>query len=81
MNRSIHITLTIPVMTGVMVYELVRNHSVTGSVIATRPVFNYMIGPSPGVLINLGARFPPCMKYVDAVPPTFSFACLSDTNK
>ena len=46
-------------MCGLMAYELVRNHSITGSVIATKPTFNYMIGPSPSVLINIGARFPP----------------------
>lgn len=68
-------------MTGVLIYELIRNNALTGSVIATQPYFNYMIGPSSTVLINIGARFPPCMKYVDAVPPTFSFACISDLGK
>lgn len=68
-------------MTGIMIYELIRNHALTGSVIATKPYFNYMIGPSSSVLINIGARFPPCMKLVEAVPPTFNFACISDTNK
>lgn len=47
------------VMTGVMIYELVRNKQLTGSVIATSPRFNYMIGPSSEVLINIGARFIP----------------------
>lgn len=49
------------VMTGVMIYELVRNKQLTGSVIATSPHFNYMIGPSSEVLINVGARFIPCV--------------------
>lgn len=68
-------------MIGVMAYELVRNNALTGSVIATRPQFNYMIGPSPSVLINIGARFPPCMRNVQAVPLGFDFACISDLNK
>jgi len=46
-------------MTGMMIYELVRNKQLTGSVIATSPQFNYMIGPSSDVLINIGARFIP----------------------
>lgn len=48
-----------------MVYELVRNQRLTGSVIATSPQFNYMIGPSSEVLINIGARFIPCVLYPD----------------
>jgi hypothetical protein len=46
-------------MTCLMIYELVRNKQLTGSVIATSPQFNYMIGPSSEVLINIGARFIP----------------------
>lgn len=46
-------------MTCLMIYELVRNNQLTGSVIATSPQFNYMIGPSSEVLINIGARFIP----------------------
>ena len=42
-----------------MIFELVKNNSITGSPIATKPNFNYMIGPTPEVLINIGARFPP----------------------
>jgi hypothetical protein len=33
----------------------------TGTPIAIKPQFNFMIGPSPYVLINMGARYPPCM--------------------
>ncbi|WWC91298.1 uncharacterized protein L201_006241 [Kwoniella dendrophila CBS 6074] len=68
------------VMTSLMVYELVANYQAMGSPIATKPTFNPMIGPSSEVLINIGARFPPCMKYVEALPPTFSLACLNDTS-
>ena len=34
----------------------------TGSPIEIHPNFNPMIGPSPYVLINMGARFVPCMR-------------------
>ena len=46
-------------MCALMAYELVQNNSLTGSPIALKPNFNYMIGPTPSVLINIGARFPP----------------------
>lgn len=57
------IMLTHLVMTALMVYELVRNNQLTGSVIATSPQFNYMIGPSSEVLINIGARFIPSVDF------------------
>ncbi|KPV76893.1 uncharacterized protein RHOBADRAFT_12722 [Rhodotorula graminis WP1] len=50
------------VMVIVMIVELVRMNSYTGSPIQTKPSFNVMIGPSGAVLINLGARFAGCMK-------------------
>lgn len=31
----------------------------------TRPTFNPMIGPSPYILINMGARFVPCMRVTE----------------
>ncbi|KAI9342566.1 rhomboid family-domain-containing protein [Obelidium mucronatum] len=45
----------------VLVVQLVVNNAKTGSVIATNP-FNYMIGPSVGVIIQTGARFTPCIR-------------------
>lgn len=39
----------------------------TGSPIQTKPNFNIMIGPSPYVLINMGARYQPCMHYIEKV--------------
>ncbi|KAI9296140.1 rhomboid-domain-containing protein [Neoconidiobolus thromboides FSU 785] len=47
---------------AVFIYQLVNMYNLTGSVIQTQPFFNYLIGPSPEVLINQGARFIPCMK-------------------
>lgn len=49
----------IVIMTCMMIWELIVNKQKTGSVIATKPTFNYMIGPSFEVLINIGARFVP----------------------
>jgi hypothetical protein len=34
-----------------------------------------------GKPIRIGARFPPCMKYVEELPPTFALACLNDTSR
>ena len=45
---------------------------------ALKPTINPMIGPSSSALITLGARFPPCMKYVPEVPPSMLMACLFD---
>ncbi|KAJ3417099.1 hypothetical protein HDV05_006958 [Chytridiales sp. JEL 0842] len=53
------------VMTAIQVCvtigSLVFNQRVTGSFIETNP-FNYMVGPAPGILIQMGARFVPCMR-------------------
>lgn len=53
------------VQVAVFIAEIVRNAQLQGSPIATKPSFNPMIGPSPYVLINMGARYPPCMKNVN----------------
>lgn len=57
----------------------VRSHSVYKEVILIylQPVVNYMLGPASSVLIDVGARFPPCMKYVADVPPTTLIGCKS----
>lgn len=44
-----------------------------------QPAVNPMLGPSESALINLGARFPPCMKNVAAVPVTLELPCMNDT--
>lgn len=41
--------------------------ALTGTPIQTEPNFNPMIGPSPYVLINMGARFGPCMRNTEGV--------------
>ena len=41
--------------------------TLTGSPIMLKPSFNPMIGPSTYVLINMGARFVPCMHNVEGI--------------
>ncbi|KAJ6621652.1 hypothetical protein B0H10DRAFT_2016900 [Mycena sp. CBHHK59/15] len=66
-------------MTAVFIYELVANDKAQGTPVSFHPVVNYMLGPSSTVLINVGARFPPCMKNVTALPPTTLIGCLNNT--
>lgn len=51
----------------VFVAEVVKNAVLTGSPIEIHPAFNPMIGPSPYVLINMGARYVPCMRNQNGV--------------
>ncbi|KAK6505139.1 hypothetical protein TWF481_007060 [Arthrobotrys musiformis] len=50
------------IQVAVFIAEIVKNAQLTGSPIQTKPSFNPMIGPSTYVMINMGARFVPCMK-------------------
>ncbi|KAI0166588.1 rhomboid-domain-containing protein [Xylariaceae sp. FL1272] len=52
---------------AVFIAELVKAAQLTGSPIQTQPTFNPLIGPSSQILINMGARYDPCMKNVDGV--------------
>ncbi|KAI9280436.1 rhomboid family-domain-containing protein [Sporodiniella umbellata] len=56
-------------MAAMLIYEFVTMHNLTGEVIATNP-FNVMIGPSFQVLVNIGARFTPCIRSVPSFPPS-----------
>ncbi|SRR5258706_169905 len=67
-------------MVAVMIYEIVENYRVTGSPFAFKPFINPMIGPAQTELITLGARWPPCMKTVAAIPLTFPIACANTTS-
>ncbi|EQL36968.1 hypothetical protein BDFG_01597 [Blastomyces dermatitidis ATCC 26199] len=51
----------------VFIAELVRNGQLTGSPIMIRPQFNPMIGPSPYIQINMGARYVPCMRNEEGI--------------
>ncbi|KAF9535374.1 hypothetical protein CPB83DRAFT_841646 [Crepidotus variabilis] len=66
-------------MIAVFIYELVYNSQQQGSPISLKPVINPMLGPSSSALISLGARFPPCMKLVQQVPPSTNLACANNT--
>ncbi|KAH3200391.1 rhomboidmembrane protein [Aspergillus fumigatus] len=67
----------------VFIVELVKNAQLTGSPIELHPQFNPMIGPSPYVQINMGARYTPCMKNVDKIQNSqveFLFPCPNATS-
>jgi len=66
-------------MISVLIYELVLNSRQQGSPISLKPVVNPMLGPSSSALINLGSRFPPCMKLVEQIPPTTLLGCMNNT--
>jgi len=52
---------------AVFIGEIVRNGLLTGTPIMIKPQFNFMIGPSTQVMINMGARYAPCMHNVDEI--------------
>lgn len=47
--------------------KLISSAVLTKTPIAIKPSFNPMIGPSPWVLINMGARYVPCMHNVEGI--------------
>ncbi len=51
----------------------------TGTPIMIRPSFNPMIGPSPYVYINMGARYVPCMRLTDGTDG-LRFPCPESTS-
>ncbi|KAH8146252.1 uncharacterized protein LAJ45_09694 [Morchella importuna] len=55
------------IQVSVFIAEIARNAILTGSPIMIKPQVNPMIGPSTNVLINMGARFVPCMKLIEGV--------------
>ncbi|KAJ3129894.1 hypothetical protein HK098_007648 [Nowakowskiella sp. JEL0407] len=60
-NQAYFLIIVTVIQVGLMIYSLVLNWQITGSVIQTNP-FNFLIGPSPQTLIFMGARFVPCMQ-------------------
>ncbi|KAF2654625.1 rhomboid-domain-containing protein [Lophiostoma macrostomum CBS 122681] len=66
---------------SVFIGEIIRNSILTGSPIEIHPQFNIMIGPSPFVMINFGARYPPCMHNIVGVTDNSSmpWACPNNT--
>jgi membrane associated rhomboid family serine protease len=67
----------------VFIVEIIRNSIVTGSPIMIHPQFNPMIGPSTYVLINMGARFVPCMRtdpQIQGANPPITWPCPNVTS-
>ncbi|KAJ3352134.1 hypothetical protein HDU83_008317 [Entophlyctis luteolus] len=62
-HRPYFLWIVTAIQVIMLIVELIINYENTGSVIETKN-FNYMIGPSTGVLIQTGARFTPCIRYV-----------------
>ncbi|KNE57000.1 hypothetical protein AMAG_02760 [Allomyces macrogynus ATCC 38327] len=51
-----------------MVLALVVSYNQTGSPIQTSPQFNYLVGPPTEVLVEIGARFAPCIRDSPQLP-------------
>ncbi|KAK9463530.1 uncharacterized protein V1516DRAFT_694033 [Lipomyces oligophaga] len=60
------IAITI-VQISVFVSEMIYQHKWAHSILATKPTFNPMLGPSTYIQIHMGSRFNPCMSYIQGV--------------
>lgn len=69
------------IQVAVFIAELAKMGALTGSPIQTKPSFNPMIGPSTYVMINMGARFDPCMHAISGITDDSSiqFPCPNST--
>lgn len=67
---------------AVFIAELVKMGIYTGSPFQSKPYFNPMIGPSTYVLINMGARYVPCMHKITGITLdlTIQFPCPNSTS-
>ncbi|KAK6463698.1 hypothetical protein DFJ63DRAFT_313007 [Scheffersomyces coipomensis] len=65
----------------VFIVELARMSILTGSAFQTQPYFNPMLGPSTYLLINMGARYVPCMQQIQNITDdtTIQFPCANST--
>ncbi|CUM63325.1 uncharacterized protein PRCAT00000896001 [Priceomyces carsonii] len=65
----------------VFIVELARMSILTGSAFQTKPYFNPMLGPSTYLLINMGARYVPCMAKIKEITDDLSinFPCANST--
>ncbi|QBM89123.1 Rhomboid family protein [Metschnikowia aff. pulcherrima] len=66
----------------VFIVELVKMGVWTGSPFQTKPYFNPMLGPSTYVLINMGARYVPCMHKLLGITldTSIQFPCPNSTS-
>lgn len=77
----VYILTTIQI--AVFIAEIARNAALTGSPIEIHPNFNIMIGPSPYVMINMGARYVVCMHNVQGIQDSntrISWPCPNTTS-
>ncbi|KAI8887106.1 hypothetical protein K501DRAFT_176093 [Backusella circina FSU 941] len=56
--------------------EILQSQLSTGEFFELNP-FNFMLGPSVEIMIQTGARFTPCMRDTNDMPPGENFVCLS----
>lgn len=66
---------------AVFIVELVRMANLTGSPFQSQPYFNPMLGPSTYLLVNMGARYVPCMHPIANITLDMSiqFTCPNST--
>lgn len=66
----------------VFIAELAKMSHLTGSAFQTKPYFNPMLGPSTYLLINMGARYVPCMQSIENITNDTSilFPCPNSTS-
>ena len=69
------------IQVSVFIAELAKMSSLTGSAFQTKPYFNPMLGPSTYLMINMGARYAPCMQSIKGVTndTTINFPCPNST--
>lgn len=65
----------------VFIVELAKMSHLTGSAFQTKPYFNPMLGPSTYLIINMGARYVPCMRPILNITDdlTINFPCPNST--
>jgi membrane associated rhomboid family serine protease len=56
--------------------ELLMSKQSSGEFFELEP-FNYMLGPSIEIMVQVGARFPPCMRRIESMPPDEHYVCLN----
>lgn len=66
----------------VFIAELAKMAQLTGSAFQTQPYFNPMLGPSTYLMINMGARYAPCMQSIKGITndTTINFPCPNSTD-
>jgi membrane associated rhomboid family serine protease len=69
---AVYILSTVQI--AIFIGELIKNWTLTGTPFEIHPSFNPMLGPSPYVLINMGARYVPCMRQYNVTGRPLSLA-------